>query len=179
MVAPMWLVGTAIAACLTGADAFSVSISSSPRVPSPVVPWPAAAGAAIAFLPRFLLAGSSSKRAPLACIVCMGLQRCSAMRGEGVSRKRVISDGLGVRRGMRAAAVTPDQHLALFHASSQSCTIHSTEMLMNVCLSSLTPGSAAHGACVRKQAPGMAALGSAKTGALRRSAVSGAIVYNI
>jgi hypothetical protein len=49
-------------------------------------------------------------------------------------------------------------------------------MLMNVCPSSLTPGSAANGACVRKQAPGMAALGSAKTGALRRSAVSGAIL---
>jgi len=36
MVAGKWLVGgAAIAACLTGADAFSVSVSSSPRVPLP------------------------------------------------------------------------------------------------------------------------------------------------
>jgi hypothetical protein len=98
MVSGKWLVGgAAIAACLTGADAFSVSVSSSPRVPLLVVRWPAPAGTAIAFLLSCLLAGSSSKRTPLSCTVCMELQRRDA---------RVISDGLGVRRWMRAAAAT-------------------------------------------------------------------------
>jgi hypothetical protein len=76
MVAGKWLVGgAAIAACLTGADAFSVSVSSSPRVP----------------LPGGALAGARRRR-----------DRLFALPWRDA---RVILDGLGVRLWMRAAAV--------------------------------------------------------------------------